>query len=209
MASATPSPCFIAGGQRVELNEMSSAEIVAFVERKLEQHGVTKVVPDTVTLAAAWARARKAQEVNRLVATVNERGSGTSARRPAPSTRTYEERACAVMVRSRRAADGEHGNPVSPCSPQALRTPHRHATAASRISPAARTPAASTPGRTRGVRCRVAAPTGRRERRRLGQSSPATTPDSPPSLTVPRGVASGLRPTRAVRSRRPSLSSSR
>jgi hypothetical protein len=51
---------------------MSSAEIVAFVERKLEQHGVTKVVPDTVTLAAAWARARKAQEVNRFVATVNE-----------------------------------------------------------------------------------------------------------------------------------------
>ena len=34
-------------GRRVELNAMTSDQFIAFVERKLEEHGVAKVVPNT------------------------------------------------------------------------------------------------------------------------------------------------------------------
>ena len=54
-------------GKRVELNEFSSFDLVAFIESKLEQHGVEKVVPDVETLAEAWKRAHAAIRVNRLI----------------------------------------------------------------------------------------------------------------------------------------------
>lgn len=44
-------------GERVELNAMTSDQFVAFVERKLVENRVRKVVPDPATLAAAHARA--------------------------------------------------------------------------------------------------------------------------------------------------------
>jgi hypothetical protein len=37
-------------GERVELNAMTSPELIAFIEEKLELHGVTKLVPDQATL---------------------------------------------------------------------------------------------------------------------------------------------------------------
>ena len=42
--------------RRVELNAFASADFVAWIERKLEQHGVVKVVPDQDTLMLAWRR---------------------------------------------------------------------------------------------------------------------------------------------------------
>jgi hypothetical protein len=42
-------------GQRVELNAMPSDVFVAFVERKLTEHGLRKVVPAAETLAATYA----------------------------------------------------------------------------------------------------------------------------------------------------------
>jgi hypothetical protein len=51
-------------GKRVELNAMTSAQLIAWLERKLEEHGVEKVVPDEDTLAAAWQRARRIAQVN-------------------------------------------------------------------------------------------------------------------------------------------------
>jgi hypothetical protein len=57
---------FLMEGERVELNAMDSDQLVAFVERKLEEHGVEKVVPDGETLEAVYAammrsaRAKKA-----------------------------------------------------------------------------------------------------------------------------------------------------
>jgi hypothetical protein len=44
-------------GQRVELNAMTSEQLIAWIEEKLEAHGVTKVVPDEATLADAYRRA--------------------------------------------------------------------------------------------------------------------------------------------------------
>ena len=44
-------------GRRVELNALTSDQLVAFLEGKLRQHGVGKVVPDRETLDAAYRRA--------------------------------------------------------------------------------------------------------------------------------------------------------
>jgi DNA topoisomerase 6 subunit A-like protein len=40
--------------QRVELNAMTSRQLVDFVERKLNEHGITKVIPDADTLARTY-----------------------------------------------------------------------------------------------------------------------------------------------------------
>jgi hypothetical protein len=58
---------FIAGGQRVELNMFTSDQLVEFVEGKLEEHGVKKIVPDKSTLEAAWDRAHVARRINSLI----------------------------------------------------------------------------------------------------------------------------------------------
>jgi DNA topoisomerase VI subunit B len=52
--------------KRVELNAMTSDQLVAFVERKLRQHGIKKIVPDKDELALAYrlfARSRKAGQI--------------------------------------------------------------------------------------------------------------------------------------------------
>jgi hypothetical protein len=59
---------FIAGGQRVELNMFSSPDFVAYVEQKLEEHGVEKVVPEREALEASWERAHLVARVNRVIA---------------------------------------------------------------------------------------------------------------------------------------------
>jgi hypothetical protein len=58
-------------GYRVELNEMSSGQIIAFAERKFAEHGVRKVVPDGPVLEDArrrlWRAAARQEAVNRAV----------------------------------------------------------------------------------------------------------------------------------------------
>lgn len=44
-------------GERVELNAMMADEFIAWLERKLEAHGVEKVIPNEDDLAAAYRRA--------------------------------------------------------------------------------------------------------------------------------------------------------
>jgi len=44
-------------GERVELNAMTSEQLIGWLERKLEEHGVDKVVPGPDTLARAYRRA--------------------------------------------------------------------------------------------------------------------------------------------------------
>jgi hypothetical protein len=44
-------------GQRVELNAFASDQFIAWLESKLAEHGVKKVVPDETTLRAAYQRA--------------------------------------------------------------------------------------------------------------------------------------------------------
>src|SRR5262249_5412847 len=40
--------------QRVELNAMTSRQLIDFVENKLKQHGIEKVIPDGETLARTY-----------------------------------------------------------------------------------------------------------------------------------------------------------
>jgi hypothetical protein len=44
-------------GQRVELNQFTSGDLVKWIESKLEESGIKKVVPDKDTLADAYRRA--------------------------------------------------------------------------------------------------------------------------------------------------------
>jgi hypothetical protein len=58
-------------GQRVELNAMTSAQFVAWLEEKLARAGVTKVVPDKAVLRKAWKRALWMAQAREAVAQVS------------------------------------------------------------------------------------------------------------------------------------------
>lgn len=60
-------------GKRIELNEMDSATIVSFLERKLTEASVTKVVPDNVTIRKAWKRQWQTAWLNREIEKAKER----------------------------------------------------------------------------------------------------------------------------------------
>lgn len=65
---ATPEEVEYLLTRRVELNALSSEEFVAFLERKLTEHGVKKIVPTKADLAAtyrAFAQGREAEKVIR------------------------------------------------------------------------------------------------------------------------------------------------
>lgn len=53
-AGVDQTPINFLRGQRVELNAMTSRQLVDFVEGKLRQHGIGKVIPDDDTLAEAY-----------------------------------------------------------------------------------------------------------------------------------------------------------
>jgi hypothetical protein len=62
---ATPEECEFLVHQRVELNAMTSEQFVAFVERKLAEHGVEKIVPPKQALDEAYElfeRSRRLEE---------------------------------------------------------------------------------------------------------------------------------------------------
>jgi DNA topoisomerase VI subunit B len=54
-------------GQRVELNAMTSDQFVAWLEGKLEEVGVAKVLPDRDTLAHAYRRTVRRQQVQEAI----------------------------------------------------------------------------------------------------------------------------------------------
>jgi hypothetical protein len=51
-------------GQRVELNAFTSANLLKWIEGKLQQHGVKKVIPDGATLITAYRRAHMIHALN-------------------------------------------------------------------------------------------------------------------------------------------------
>ncbi len=51
-------------GQRVELNAFTSGDLVEWIEAKLKEHGIKKVIPDKATVEAAYRRAAVAHIVN-------------------------------------------------------------------------------------------------------------------------------------------------
>ena len=56
---------FLLSGRRVELNAFTSADLITWLEGKLDEHGITKVVPDDTTLAEAYRRAHRLARANR------------------------------------------------------------------------------------------------------------------------------------------------
>ena len=66
----------IDGQERVELNAMTSPQFVAFLERKLEENGIAKVVPDAATLRIAAQRAgaiaRMQDEIDEISASIGD-----------------------------------------------------------------------------------------------------------------------------------------
>jgi hypothetical protein len=58
-------------GQRVELNAMTSRQFIDWLEKKLREAGVTKVVPKKETLEAAWKRAVSIHQAQKLIDTMD------------------------------------------------------------------------------------------------------------------------------------------
>ncbi len=54
-------------GKRVELNAMTSRQFIDWLESKLKQHGVEKVIPDQETLALAWRNAQHRHRINQTL----------------------------------------------------------------------------------------------------------------------------------------------
>jgi len=54
-------------GKRVELNAMTSGQFIAWLERKLKEHGVEKIVPESDTLAVAWQRAHRVSRIQAAI----------------------------------------------------------------------------------------------------------------------------------------------
>jgi hypothetical protein len=86
--------------RRVELNAMTSPQFVAFVERKLQQHSINKVVPEKTALAEAYCLFTRGYEAEQIVERELKRLNG-DAKIKAPSNlgervRMYlEENPCA------------------------------------------------------------------------------------------------------------------
>jgi DNA topoisomerase VI subunit B len=59
-------------GQRVELNAMTSDQFVEWIERRLTEEGVTKVIPTPDTLAHAYRRAVRTKAINEELARIQE-----------------------------------------------------------------------------------------------------------------------------------------
>ena len=54
-------------GRRVELNAFTSDQFVKWLEAKLDEHGIERVVPDEATLAAAYRRACKVAKIQAAI----------------------------------------------------------------------------------------------------------------------------------------------
>ena len=79
---ATPDEIEFLLNQRVELNALASDQLVAFIERKLEQHGVTKIVPDDELLAETYRLAIRNREIEKIVAEELKKQNITDATAP-------------------------------------------------------------------------------------------------------------------------------
>jgi hypothetical protein len=59
--------------RRVELNALTTEQLVALVERALAEHGIAKVIPDAEHLEAAWRAAKAHAEIAEAVEEANKR----------------------------------------------------------------------------------------------------------------------------------------
>jgi len=69
-------------GERVELNAMTSDQFIEWLERKLTEHGIKKLIPDSDTLAAAYRRAVFLQKLEKEEESLREKISSQQFRVP-------------------------------------------------------------------------------------------------------------------------------
>jgi len=76
----------LVGGERVELNALTSDQLVVLIERKLAKHGIRKVIPNDETLAHAYQRMRRLaaiqKKIDELVDELDERVKVPAGLRP-------------------------------------------------------------------------------------------------------------------------------
>jgi hypothetical protein len=58
--------------RRVELNAFSSGDLIRWIEDKLREHGVAKIIPDDATLAAAYRRTLEIRKLQMVLAQAGE-----------------------------------------------------------------------------------------------------------------------------------------
>ncbi len=73
-------------GRRVELNAFTSPDFIEWIEGKLQEHGVGKIVPDEDTLKDAYARAVKVAVVNKAIAAALDGAEDAAEKHPMPET---------------------------------------------------------------------------------------------------------------------------
>ncbi len=73
-------------GKRVELNEFSSDDFIKWIESKLDQQGIKKVIPDENTLGEAYARAIKVATVNQAIEDAMGDAEEAAENHPVPKT---------------------------------------------------------------------------------------------------------------------------
>ena len=77
---------FLSGGQRVELNAMDSGQFIEWLEIKLQEYGVKKVIPDRAILESAYKLAILTERANVAIAEVQEEWDADGQRIEVPLT---------------------------------------------------------------------------------------------------------------------------
>lgn len=70
--------------RRVELNAFPSDQFIVWLERKLKQHNVTKMIPPATTLAAAYRRATMLHRINQGLGALRADARAAAERQPIP-----------------------------------------------------------------------------------------------------------------------------
>lgn len=79
-------------GSRIELNAMTSPQFVAFLEKKLQEAGVKKVVPSETVLTEAWNRAHRITYLEKALRDAEEHFDGNRLSIPADLKERVNER---------------------------------------------------------------------------------------------------------------------
>jgi hypothetical protein len=77
--------------RRVELNAMTSPQFVAFVERKLREHGIAKIVPDQDLLAEAYAGLERGRRLQQAAKNLDDKINMTGFKAPKNLGRRVQE----------------------------------------------------------------------------------------------------------------------
>jgi hypothetical protein len=81
---ATEAEIEVLHDRRVELNALSTEQLVDLVEGALAEHGIVKVIPKTEDLAAAWRAAKAHAEIVKVLEKANRRAAKRWQKAPTP-----------------------------------------------------------------------------------------------------------------------------